>query len=127
MRFVLLFCLTWISVFAQANTIQSFTLSNGLKIIVKEDKRAPVAITMVWYKVGSADDPAGLTGISHVLEHLMFKGTPTYPAGVFSKTIAALGGQENAFTNNDYTAYFEKIAAKDLETGLKVRCFILLR
>lgn len=100
--------------------IQQFTLDNGLKILVKEDKRAPVAVVMVWYKVGSADDPAGRTGISHVLEHLMFKGTPRVPQGVFSKTIAALGGQENAFTSHDYTAYFEKIAAKDLALSFKL-------
>lgn len=100
--------------------IHQFTLDNGLKILVKEDKRAPVAVVMVWYKVGAADDPAGRTGISHVLEHLMFKGTPRVPLGVFSKTIAAIGGQENAFTSNDYTAYFEKIAAKDLALSFKL-------
>jgi zinc protease len=98
--------------------IQSFTLDNGLNIIVKEDHRAPVAVSMIWYNVGSADEPGGLTGISHALEHLMFKGTPTYPLGVFSKTISSLGGQENAFTNTDYTAYFEKIATKHIATSL---------
>jgi zinc protease len=100
--------------------IQQFTLDNGLKILVKEDHRAPVAVVMLWYKVGSADDPAGMTGISHVLEHLMFKGTPDYPRGVFSKTIAGIGGQDNAFTSNDYTAYFEKIAAEHLPTSIQL-------
>ncbi len=95
---------------------QQFTLDNGLKILVKEDHRAPIAISMVWYNVGSADEPGGITGISHVLEHLMFKGTTKYPLGIFSKKIAALGGQENAFTSNDYTAYHEKIAATHLAT-----------
>ena len=99
---------------------QQFTLNNGLKILVKEDHRAPIVVSMVWYNVGSADEPAGITGISHVLEHLMFKGTNKCPLGVFSKKIAALGGQENAFTNNDYTAYFEKIAAPHLAKSLEL-------
>lgn len=100
--------------------VQQFTLHNGLKVIVKEDHRAPVAIAMVWYKVGSADEPLGITGVSHALEHLMFKGTKRYPAGVFSKKVASLGGQYNAFTNNDYTAYFEKTASEHLEMLLKL-------
>ncbi len=91
-----------------------YQLDNGLKLLVKEDHRAPVVVSMLWYNVGSADEPGGHTGISHVLEHLMFKGTPANPLGVFSKKIAAIGGQENAFTNNDYTAYYEKVAAKHL-------------
>ena len=99
---------------------QQFTLNNGLKILVKEDHRAPIAVSMVWYQVGSADEPGGLTGVSHALEHLMFKGTKKYPLGAFSKKIAALGGQENAFTNNDYTAYFEKIAATHLATSFEL-------
>lgn len=102
------------------NQAQQFTLDNGLKVLVKEDHRAPVVVTMVWYNVGSADEPGGLTGVSHALEHLMFKGTKKYPMGVFAKTIAALGGQNNAFTNNDYTAYFEKIAAEHLPISLEL-------
>ena len=94
--------------------LQKYTLDNGLKIIVKEDHRAPVAVTMMWYNVGSADEPGGITGVSHVVEHMMFKGTTLNPAGVFSRKIAAIGGQENAMTNYDYTAYFEKIAAIQL-------------
>lgn len=114
-RFILL--LTFITHIAFGQ-VQSFTLDNGLKVLVKEDHRVPVAVTMIWYNVGSADEPGGLTGISHALEHIMFKGTAKYPLGVFSKTIAGLGGQENAFTSTDYTAYFEKIAAEHLPTSL---------
>ncbi|MDF1827873.1 MAG: pitrilysin family protein [Legionellaceae bacterium] len=114
-RFILLFIFISHVAFGQ---VQSYTLDNGLKVLVKEDHRAPVAVTMIWYNVGSADEPGGLTGISHALEHIMFKGTAKYPLGVFSKTIAGLGGQENAFTSTDYTAYFEKIAAEHLPTSL---------
>lgn len=114
-RFILLLTFVTSIAFGQ---VQSFTLDNGLKILVKEDHRAPVAVAMIWYNVGSADEPGGLTGISHALEHIMFKGTPKHPLGVFSKTIAGLGGQENAFTSTDYTAYFEKIATEHLPTSL---------
>lgn len=100
--------------------VQEFTLNNGLKILVKEDHRAPVAVTMMWYNIGSADEPGRITGVSHAIEHMMFKGTPKHPLGVFSQTIAALGGQENAFTNNDYTAYFEKIDATQLATSFEL-------
>ncbi len=117
MRTFLLLLLTCITQ-ASFGNIQSYTLDNGLRVLVKEDHRAPVAVSMVWYDVGSADEPGGLTGISHALEHLMFKGTPTYPLGVFSKTISSLGGQENAFTSTDYTAYFEKIASAHISTSL---------
>lgn len=85
------------------------TLANGLKVIVREDHRAPVVVSQVWYKVGSSYESGGLTGISHVLEHMMFKGTPEHPAGEFSRLIAAEGGRENAFTARDYTAYFQQL------------------
>ena len=119
MRVVLMTLLTLLScqTFSQA---QQFILDNGLKVIVKEDHRSPVAVSMIWYNVGSADEPGGITGISHALEHLMFKGTKKYPLGAFSKKIAALGGQENAFTSNDYTAYFEKIAAPYLAISFEL-------
>ena len=119
MRFMLLTLLTLLScqTFSQ---VREFTLNNGLKIIVKEDHRSPAAVSMIWYNVGSADEPGGITGVSHALEHLMFKGTKKYPLGVFSKTISSLGGQENAFTNNDYTAFFEKIAATNLATSFEL-------
>ncbi|MEJ0093572.1 MAG: pitrilysin family protein [Methylocella sp.] len=87
-------------------------LDNGLDIVVIPDHRAPVVTHMVWYRNGSADDPLGKSGIAHFLEHLMFKGTKTHPQGQFSELVADFGGQENAFTSNDYTAYFQR-AAKD--------------
>ena len=96
------------------------TLSNGLKIIVREDHRAPVMVSQVWYKVGSSYETPGLTGISHVLEHMMFKGTPMVPAGEFSKIIANYGGSENAFTTNDYTAYYQLMNARDLPLSFEL-------
>lgn len=105
------------SLFAE---VVEFNLANGLRVLVKPDHRAPIAITMVWYKVGSADEIGGQTGLSHALEHMMFKGTPSIPAGKFSQIIAAHGGQDNAFTNQDYTAYFEKISARSLNTALRL-------
>lgn len=119
MRFVLLLFFAALSCHA-SKSVHQFTLDNGLKVVVKEDHRAPVAVTMIWYNVGSADEPAGITGVSHALEHLMFKGTAHYPVGTFSKTIAALGGQENAATNQDYTYYYEKIAATQLPTAFEL-------
>jgi len=89
-------------------------LANGLDIVVIEDHRSPVATHMVWYRNGSADDPPGKSGIAHFLEHLMFKGTEANPQGKFSELIADLGGQENAFTSNDYTAYFQRVAKEHL-------------
>ena len=119
MRLAFLLFFATLSCYAAGN-VQRYTLDNGLKIIVKEDHRAPVAVSMVWYNIGSADELSGLTGVSHVLEHMMFKGTPKFGLGVFSKTIASLGGQDNAFTNYDYTAYFEKIAASELPVALEM-------
>ncbi len=91
-------------------------LDNGLEIVVIPDHRAPVVTHMIWYRNGSADDPVGKSGIAHFLEHLMFKGTSTHPQGQFSETVAELGGQENAFTSNDYTAYFQRISKEHLGT-----------
>lgn len=93
---------------------QEKTLTNGLKIVVQEDHRAPVVVSQVWYKVGSSYENAGYTGISHALEHMMFKGTPKLGAGEFSKLIAAQGGEENAFTTSDFTAYYQVISANKL-------------
>ncbi len=87
---------------------QEFTLENGLRLIVAEDHRAPVAVVQIWYRVGSADEPRGLTGVSHVLEHLMFRGTEARQAGEFSRIVAANGGEENAFTSSDYTVYYQQ-------------------
>ena len=93
---------------AQAEVFER-TLANGLKVIVKEDHRAPVVVQQVWYKAGSMDESTGTTGVAHVLEHMMFKGTKAVPAGEFSKRIAAAGARENAFTSTDYTAYFQTL------------------
>ena len=95
--------------------VTSFTLPNGLIGVVIEDHRAPVVTQMVWYKVGSADEPPGQSGIAHFLEHLMFKATDTLADGEFSQVVAENGGDENAFTTHDYTAYFQRIAADRLD------------
>jgi zinc protease len=95
--------------------VTSFTLPNGLVGVVIEDHRAPVATHMVWYRVGGADDPPGRSGLAHFLEHLMFKGTDDLAEGEFSRRVAANGGEENAFTTLDYTAYHQRIAADRLD------------
>jgi zinc protease len=99
---------------AGSPAIVDFRLDNGLSVVVIPDHRAPVVTHMVWYRNGSADDPPGKSGIAHFLEHLMFKGTKAHPQGQFSEIIAELGGQENAFTGNDYTAYFQRVAKEHL-------------
>jgi len=96
------------------------TLSNGLKVIVKENHRAPVVVQQVWYKAGSIDEVSGKTGVAHVLEHMMFKGTKSVPAGEFSSRIAAAGGRENAFTGNDYTAYFQILHKSKLPLAMQL-------
>ena len=99
---------------------QEQTLGNGLKVIVREDHRAPVVVTQVWYKVGSSYEPGGITGVSHVLEHMMFKGTARLGPNEFSRIIADNGGEENAFTGSDYTAYFQTLAADRLEVSFRL-------
>lgn len=94
--------------------VSTFTLDNGLEVVVVPDHRAPVVTHMVWYKVGAADEPPGKSGIAHFLEHLLFKGTEKHPEGEFSRVIAEVGGQENAFTSADYTAYFQRVAREHL-------------
>lgn len=98
-----------------ATNVTDFTLDNGLQVLVIPDRRAPVVTHMVWYKAGSADEPPGASGIAHYLEHLMFKGTKNVKPGEFSARIAAIGGQENAFTSYDYTAYFQRVTPEALE------------
>ena len=93
---------------------ETFTLDNGLQVVVLPDHRAPVVTHMVWYRVGAADEPPGKSGIAHFLEHLMFKGTDKIAPGEFSKIVARMGGQDNAFTSQDYTAYFQRIALAQL-------------
>ncbi len=100
--------------------VTEYKLDNGMKVIVKEDHRAPIAVSQVWYKVGSSYEPKGITGISHLLEHMMFKGTKEHPAGEFSRIIAANGGRENAFTGRDYTAYFQTMSADRMEISFKL-------
>ncbi len=95
-------------------------LSNGLRVIVKEDRRSPVVVSQVWYKVGAIDEPAGLTGISHVLEHMMFKGTQRLKPNEFSRIIAENGGRENAFTSRDYTAYFQQLEKSRLPIAFEL-------
>src|SRR5829696_1729605 len=99
--------------------VSSFNLDNGLEVVVVPDHRVPVVTHMVWYRNGSADDPVGQSGIAHFLEHLMFKGTSRHPAGEFSQVVSALGGQENAFTSYDYTAYFQRVAREHLRTMME--------
>ncbi|CAC9562003.1 FIG015547: peptidase, M16 family [uncultured Gammaproteobacteria bacterium] len=100
--------------------VSQATLKNGLKIIVKTDNRAPVFISQLWYKVGASNEKRPLTGVSHMLEHMMFKGTDNYKTGEFSKIIARNGGDENAFTSNDYTAYYQKMHKSKLALALKM-------
>ncbi|MGY2050132.1 M16 family metallopeptidase [Methylobacterium sp. JK268] len=99
--------------------VASFVLDNGLDVVVIPDHRAPVITHMIWYRNGSADDPRGQSGIAHFLEHLMFKGTEKHPVGAFSKAVSNLGGQENAFTSFDYTAYFQRVARDNLRTMME--------
>jgi zinc protease len=95
-------------------------LDNGLKVLVQPDRRAPIVTSQVWYKVGSSYEPGGITGVSHILEHMMFKGTENLAPGEFSKIIAANGGDENAFTGTDYTAYFQTMAADRLAVSFEL-------
>ncbi|MFQ5623203.1 MAG: M16 family metallopeptidase [Paracoccaceae bacterium] len=105
---------------AAATGVSSFRLANGMEVVVIEDHRAPVVTHMVWYRVGAADEPPGRSGIAHFLEHLMFKGTPTYPDASFSRIVAENGGRDNAFTTQDYTAYFQRIAAGRLPLVMRM-------
>ncbi|WP_342077854.1 pitrilysin family protein [Yoonia sp. SS1-5] len=103
-----------------AEDVTTFTLDNGMEVVVIEDHRAPVVVHMVWYRVGSADEPVGASGVAHFLEHLLFKQTDILEAGEFSATVAANGGSDNAFTSYDYTAYFQRIAADRLELMMQM-------
>lgn len=103
-----------------APPVHERALSNGMKVIVQEDHRSPVIATMVWYDVGAVREHSGITGISHVLEHMMFKGTERYPEGRFSEIIAEHGGEENAFTGRDYTAYYQSLEQSRLPISLEL-------
>ncbi len=104
----------------QAAEMQTFTLKNGLKLVVQEDHRSPVVVSQVWYRAGSMDEVNGKTGVAHVLEHMMFKGTKKITAGQFSRLIAAAGGKENAFTGADYTCYFQQLEKSHLPLAFKL-------
>ncbi len=97
----------------------TFTLSNGLNVVIIQDHRTPVVTQMIWYKVGSADETPGKSGLAHFLEHLMFKGTVAHPTGEFSKTISRIGGAENAFTSNDYTGYYQRVPRDQLASMME--------
>ena len=114
-----LLCLPAMSLHAEAKVFEK-TLKNGLKVLVKEDHRSPIAVSQVWYKVGSSYEPGGITGVSHMLEHMMFKGTDKHAAGEFSRIIAENGGEENAFTGQDYTAYFQTMEASRLPVSFEL-------
>ncbi|MDQ0568487.1 zinc protease [Variovorax paradoxus] len=105
---------------AAATAPQQFTLANGMTLLVLPDRRAPTAVQMVWVRVGSVDEVDGTSGVAHVLEHMMFKGTKTIKPGEFSRRVAALGGQENAFTTRDYTGYYQQIPVASLEQVMKL-------
>ena len=105
---------------ATAAAAYTYTLANGMTLWVKPDRRAPTAVHMVWVRVGSMDEVDGTSGVAHVLEHMMFKGTPNLAAGEFSRRVAALGGRENAFTSKDYTGYFQQIPAHQLEAVMRL-------
>lgn len=116
---LLALCMSTHAVLAQAD-IEQKTLKNGLKVIVQEDHRAPVVVSQVWYRAGSLDEVNGKTGVAHVLEHMMFKGTKKVPVGMFSRQIAAAGGKENAFTSKDYTCYFQQLEKSRLPLSFQL-------
>lgn len=115
----LLYALSCLSVAATAQ-VHEFKLDNGLRLLVKEDHRAPIVVSQVWYKVGASYETEGKTGLSHMLEHMMFKGTQQHPPGEFSRIMAANGANENAFTATDYTAYFQTIEKSRLPTSFEL-------
>ena len=118
--FTILLFLIFSNLEAKLFNAKSFTLSNGLQVVVVENKRAPVISSMIWYDVGSADEEYGKSGLAHFLEHLMFKGTKKFPGSTFSNFISKNGGSENAFTSYDYTAYFQTISSDKIEEVLEM-------
>jgi zinc protease len=117
---VLVLAFVCVSAVASAATVAQRSLANGMNVIVKEDHRSPVVVSMVWYRAGSMDEVSGTTGVAHMLEHMMFKGTSKVPAGEFSRTVARAGGRENAFTSRDYTAYYEQLHKSRLPLALEL-------
>lgn len=125
-KFFSLFAAAWLllpgsaSAAQSADTVALRELANGLRVIVKTDRRAPVVVSMVWYRIGSIDEQNGVTGVAHVLEHMMFKGTKAVAPGEFSKLIAAAGGRDNAFTSRDYTGYFQTLHKSALPLSFRL-------
>ncbi len=120
-RIKIVFFLCLMPLFAQAGlNVQEITLKNGMRVLVKEDHRSPVAVSMIWYRAGSLDEVNGKTGVAHLLEHMMFKGTKTTKPGEYSEIVAAAGGRENAFTGVDYTAYFQRLEKSKLPISMKM-------
>ncbi len=119
-KFLVLCCLLGLSMPSAWAETKQYTLANGLKLVVQEDHRAPVVVSQVWYRAGSLDEVNGKTGVAHVLEHMMFKGTPKVPVGQFSRLVAAAGGRENAFTSQDYTTYFQQLEKSQLLLSFKL-------
>lgn len=105
---------------AEESAVTEAMLDNGMKVLVKQDSRAPVVVAQVWYRIGSSYEPDGITGVSHVLEHMMFKGTSKYPKGEFNRIIAENGGNDNAFTGRDYTAYFQTLEKSRLAVSMEL-------
>src|SRR2546430_8927079 len=109
---------------ALASSVQAnpheFTLANGLRLIVKEDHRAPTVVDQVWYRAGSMDESPGTTGVAHVLEHMMFKGTRRFGLGEFSRRVAEAGGRDNAFTSTDFTVYHEQVHRDRLPLAMRL-------
>ncbi|WP_172300065.1 pitrilysin family protein [Pseudoruegeria sp. HB172150] len=119
-RFLSLILVCFVGMPASAAEVTTYTLDNGMDVVVLEDHRAPVAVQMVWYRAGAADEPPGVSGIAHFLEHLMFKATDDLASGELSNTVARIGGSDNAFTSWDHTAYFQRVAADRLELVMKM-------
>lgn len=116
----LLVTTTWLIAPAQATDVREVVLANRMKVLLVEAPKAPVVTVQIWYTVGSRNEVMGRAGLSHMLEHMMFKGTPRHPKGSFSRTIQKNGGNDNAFTGQDYTAYFENLAADRVELALEM-------
>lgn len=118
-KILILLLLMPVLAFAEVS-VEEFTLKNGMKILVQEDHRSPVVVSQVWYRAGALDEVNGKTGVAHVLEHMMFKGTKKIKPGQFSRLIAAAGGKENAFTGMDYTCYFQQLEKSKLPLSLRL-------
>jgi len=124
-RISFLMTLVWLSfsnmaIAKESNPVHESVLDNGMKVLVKQDKRAPVAVIQVWYRIGTSYEHEGITGLSHALEHMMFKGTKKHKSGDFEKLVSAIGARNNAFTSQDYTAYYEVLASDKLETAMEI-------